>query len=128
MAASIRTDDARRLVVAQLTGTFGLEDVVALVKDARELAHARGYALLYDLSQATPGDISMGDVYFLPRRLPVLSGPAALKSRAALVYPKAFEYFARFWETAFNNMGLRAKAFEERAAALAWLDSAGDEP
>ena len=117
----LEIDDARQLVVATIEGPFGKDEVLDIVGRARAEAHARGYALLYDFSAASPGGISMGDIFWMPRRLPELAGATAARVRAALVHPPQFAEFARFWETAFTHSGLRARAFTDRAEAIEWL-------
>lgn len=118
---SARLDRERRLVVSTLAGPVHATDVTEMVAHARELAAREGYDLLYDLSAATLGDISHGDVFWMSRTIPALKDMQLRRQRVALVYPPANEPFAHFWETAFSNSGIVARAFPDQASALDWL-------
>jgi hypothetical protein len=122
MPQRVEPDRARRLVVARLEGAATREEVIEMVKAARAMAHDRGWNILYDMRGATVSDISPGDIFWLPRRLDVLNQPEASLVRVAGLHdPGERASLARFWENAFSNAGLQARAFTDEAAALAWL-------
>lgn len=121
MPYEVQLDPARRLVVVTITGAVHAQDVGAAVMQAREQAVRHDYDLLYDMRAAQLGDISMSDLFFMPRRLEVLKTSTAGQHRVAVAYPVGQEKFARFWETTFANAGLQARAFTELEAAYRWL-------
>jgi hypothetical protein len=102
-------------------GRFGASDLEPLIVASRGMAVARGWNILWDMREAEPGDISGAQLFWLPRRNPALTDPAASRIRGACLYPPAFAAFARQWETSFRNIGLQARAFEDEAEAVAWL-------
>ena len=121
MPYEIRLDAPRGLVVVTLEGALHAKDVAEAVMKAREQAVEHDYDLLYDMREAKLGDISMSDLFFMPRRLDVLKTSTAGQHRVAVAYPLGQEKFARFWETTFANSGLQARAFTELEAAYRWL-------
>ena len=121
MPYSISVDERRHLVIVVVEGVVDAAQAMPMVTQARATAAGRGFNILYDFHAAMPGDIKTGDVFWFPRRIPALGTAAARRTRIALLYPAAQTEFARFWETTFQNAGLNARAFEEEAAALAWL-------
>ena len=120
---TIAADDAHALVVATVAGPLTADVVASVVSATRSLAHERGFNILYDMREALPGEVAPADLFWMPRRLPQLKAPEARRVRTALVYPESFPALARFWETAFTNSGLLAKAFTSDEEARAWLRS-----
>ena len=123
MAFDVQAEEARRLVVVTVKGTYDGKSVLEMVTAAREAATARGWNILYDMTRATPGDMTSAELYWLPRRVPVLGAPEAGRIRVAVVHSPAHAALAEYWETTFRNTGLQARAFSEDAAAVAWLRS-----
>jgi hypothetical protein len=85
------------------------------------VANPKRFNLLYDLRGATPGDLQKPDVFWFARNLPPLPESAAWGLRIAALHQSPQRDFMHFWETAFKNVGLSAKAFEDEAEAFAWL-------
>ena len=125
MPYAIRVDEGRHVVIVEAVGMIDTATATPMVTEARATAAARAFNILYDFRAAVPGDLKTGDVFWFPRRIPALAKPEARRVRIALVYPEAQREFARFWETTFQNAGLRARAFEDEAAAYTWLEEAG---
>jgi len=121
----IRVDEGRNVVIVEAIGNIDAATATPMVTEARAAAAARAFDILYDFRQAAPGDLKAGDVFWFPRRIPALAKPEARRVRIALLYPEEQREFSRFWETTFQNAGLRARAFDEEAAAFAWLAEAG---
>jgi hypothetical protein len=122
---AIRVDEARHVVIVAAAGNIDAATATPMITEARATAAARGFDILYDFRAAIPGDLKTGDVFWFPRRIPALAKAEARRVRIALVYPESQREFARFWETTFQNAGLRARAFDDETAALTWLDEAG---
>ena len=120
MSHEVRADEGRRLVLAVAGGRLEAEEVARMVSGARELAAARGWNILYDLRAVQPGAM-LADLFWLPRRLPALTAPGAGRTLIACLHTPQFADLARYWETTFRNAGLQARAFEDEAAAVAWL-------
>jgi hypothetical protein len=120
MAYSAHLDEKLELVVVTAQGNLQSSEVAEMVTRARELSSASGWNILYDMAGASVGDISTGELYWMPRKLPALRHGAG-KVRVALLYSPKFEDLARFWENAFRNAGLKAQAFSDRDKALKWL-------
>ena len=108
-------------VLVAVRGALAVDDVMAMVTEARALSDKDGLPILYDMSEATPGDVSKSDLFWMPRNLGVLKSPWARRVRVALLHPAKHAESAQFWETSFRNLGLDVKAFTERGEALAWL-------
>lgn len=125
MPHTIRVDERRLLVIVEAIGPIDAGSLTPMVTEARSTAAAHGFNILYDFRDARPGDIKTGDVFWFPRRIPALAKPEARRVRIALLYPMDQRDFARFWETTFQNAGLRARAFEKEAEADAWLAGEG---
>ena len=123
MAYAVQADEARRLVVVTVKGTYDSKSVLEMVSAARENAQARGWHILYDMRAAHPGDMSSAELYWLPRRAPVLGHPEAARIRVAVIHPPEHAALAEYWETTFRNTGLQVRAFTEETAAVAWLRS-----
>lgn len=121
MDFGIQADDARRLVVVTVSGSFDAKSVAGMVSRARELAVARRWGILYDMRAALPGGMGSAELYWMPRRLPALQAAEAARIRVAVLYPPDHAGLAEFWETTFRNANLQARAFAEESAALDWL-------
>ncbi|MGZ5080668.1 MAG: STAS/SEC14 domain-containing protein [Usitatibacter sp.] len=104
-------------------GGFDAKAAFEMVSRARELSAARGWNILYDMKAAVPGDMSHGQLFWMPRKLPALREPSAAKFRVAVVHASPHAALAEFWESAFRNAGLQARAFEDESAAIDWLRS-----
>ena len=109
------------LVGVDVQGALTLDEVAALVTEARALSDKTGFPILYDMSGAVPGEVTKSDLFWMPRKLGVLSSPWARRVRVALVHPPTHTEDAQFWENSFRNLGLDVKAFTERAAAVRWV-------
>jgi hypothetical protein len=121
----VSADEARRVVIVTVTGEVDAALTKAMVTEARALANPKGFNLLYDLRGATPRNIEKPDVFWFARSLGPQPGQAAWRLRIAALHMPTQRDFMHFWETAFNNVGLAAKAFEDEAEAFAWLAEGG---
>lgn len=108
-------------VVVSVSGSLTLPEVTDMVSAARALSDRAGVPILYDMSGATPGNVSRSDLFWMPRKLPVLGSPWARRVRVALVHPPEHSDDAGFWENSFRNLGLDVKAFTDRDQAVGWL-------
>jgi hypothetical protein len=91
-----------------------LQEIIALGRRHRTLR------VLADCA-ALQGGHSVVDLYFLADSLKSMEEASGMKE--ALLLPRSPEsaQAVAFWETICRNRGLRARAFQDRAAALAWL-------
>jgi len=121
MAYTISVAPEGGLVGVDARGELTLDEVAAMVTEARALADETGYPILYDMSGALPGEITKSDLFWMPRKLGVLNSPWARRIRVALVHPATHTENAQFWENSFRNLGLDVKAFTDRATAVAWV-------
>ena len=121
MSYDVQPDEARRLVIVTVRGTFDGKSLGEMVTAARVTASARGWHILYDMSAAKPGELGSADLYWMPRRVPALGVPEAARIRVAVIHPPDYAALANYWETTFRNTGLQAQAFTEKSAALDWL-------
>lgn len=94
-----------------------------MTTQARKVAAENGLPLLYDIRGAHAGKVESTDIFWMPRTIPVLQEPAAARVRVATLHDASQRPLVHFWETAFRNAGLNARAFEDEEAALAWLKS-----
>ena len=118
---TIEVDETRRLVTVTVTGVVDVSVAKPMVAAARGAAGPRNFNILYDFRTAIPGDVKNTDLFWIPRTLPGLQEPSARQLRVALLHRAAQRSLAQFWETTFTNVGLQARAFEDDAAAFAWL-------
>jgi hypothetical protein len=118
---AIAFDESRGLVRVTVIGVVDANLAPTMVAEARAAAMDRGFNILYDFLQATPGNVGTGDVFWYPRKIPVLAGQEARRVRIAVLHRPEVAPLMAFWETAFTNAGLTARAFESEAQALAWL-------
>ena len=121
MPFRLEDDASRRLVRVTLEGRYDKPEIDAMVGAARAASAKNGWNILYDMREAKPGDVGPADVFWMPRKHPALKEAAASTVRVATLNDGKFADIAVFWETTFRNAGLRARAFTDEAAALAWL-------
>ena len=121
MAFKISLDGERRVVDVVMTGIVDISTAPVMVTEARSVAAENGFNILYDFRNARPGDVKNTDVFWYPRNIPALAKSNAGRTRTALLHTPAARELAHFWETTFRNVGLQASAFEDEAAAYAWL-------
>ncbi len=126
MPFRLEDNAAGRFVRVTLEGRYEKAEIEAMVGAARAASAKNGWNILYDMRAATPGAVGPADVFWMPRKHPALKGAAASSVRVATLNDVKFTEIATFWETTFRNAGLRARAFTDEAAALAWL--AVDQP
>ncbi len=107
-------------VVAVLTGTPTPGEIHAMFQDIRRRASQGAPRALVELQvQACLGTVDTLDVI---QDLPRLGFPPGY--RIALLATAAFMYSsAEFAETVAVNRGIPVRTFEERGAALSWLDA-----
>ncbi len=117
----VREDEARAIVMVVAHGRIDQPLAVEMVTAARKASLARGWNILYDLRDSTPGDMSSGALFWMPRQVGALQGAQARRTRVALLHPLQFAAMATYWEDAFGNAGLTARAFTDEAGAVAWL-------
>ena len=117
----ISADEARRVVIVTVTGPVDAALTKAMVIEARAAANPKRFNLLYDFRGAVPQGLEKPDLFWFARSLPMGNQPGTLQLRIAALHSPTERDFMHFWETAFNNVGLPAKAFEDEAEAFAWL-------
>lgn len=118
---SLTVDDRNRAVVVLLTGVVDSELGVEVTTQARAEAGRRGYNVLYDVRRADVSAVGNADVFWWARNIPSLTTAEAKRIRAAVIHTPEQRPLAQFWENTYRNMGLQACAFEDEAAAFAWL-------
>jgi hypothetical protein len=121
MSYSIRIDAERRVVFVVVSDVFNAASAPQMTTEARNAAAASGFNVLYDIRCVVSGKLENADVFWWPRKIPVLQGPEARRIRAAVLHGPAHRAIVQFWETAYRNVGLQASGFEDEAAALRWL-------
>ena len=121
MPFRVEEDPARRIVRVTLQGVFDKPEIEKMVTRAREVSASKGWHILYDMRDAEPGKMSPAEVFWFPRQHPSLQTAAAATVRVATIYDEKFAAMATFWENAFRNAGLQARAFTDEAEALQWL-------
>jgi len=121
MTYTVGASPAEDAVLVVVEGPVVVAQVAAMVNEARALSDRLGLPILYDMSRATPGDVSKSDLFWMARNLPALKSPWARRVRVALVHPEEHVEDARFWETSFRNLGLDVRAFTRRDEAERWL-------
>ena len=121
MAFRVEEDAARRIVRVTLQGVFDKPEIEKMVTAAREASAKNGWNILYDMREAEPGKMSPAEVFWFPRQHPSLQSAGAATVRVATVTDEKFAAMATFWENAFRNAGLQARAFTDEAAAVQWL-------
>jgi hypothetical protein len=118
---TVRTDAAQRVVRVDVSGKFDAAEAPRMTTDARAAAAQSGFNVLYDIREARAGKLENTDLFWLPRNVPALKDPKASRVRVATLFVECQRSIVEFWETAFRNVGLNARGFEDEAAAIAWL-------
>jgi hypothetical protein len=121
MPFRVEEDPERRLVRVTLEGRYDKAEIEAMVKRARAASTKNRWNILYDMRGASPGAMSPADLFWMPRKHPALRSVDAPSVRVAALHDGKFPEVAAFWENTFRNAGLRARAFTDEAAAMAWL-------
>jgi len=120
---TIKIDTVRNVVRVLVSGIFDAEEAPRMTTEARRAASDSGLNILYDLRSASSCKLENSDIFWWPRTIPALKTPGATRVRVATVYVPAQKPTVDFWETAFRNVGLAVRAFEDEDAALGWLTS-----
>ena len=124
MPYTISVDTAQKVIRVLVSGVFDASEAPAMTTDARKAAAEHGFhKILYDVRVAKTGKVENSDLFWLPRTVPVLKDPKAARIKVATVHVAAQRPLVEFWETAFRNVGLSARGFEDEQAALAWLST-----
>jgi hypothetical protein len=118
---TITIDTMQRVVRVLVSGIFDAEVAPRMSAEARANAAQSGLNILYDMRQASCGKLENSDIFWLPRTVPALKDPNAPRVRVATVFVVAQRPLVEFWETAFRNVGLTARAFEDEKDAIGWL-------
>jgi hypothetical protein len=121
---TIKIDTVRRVVRVLVSGIIDAEEGPLIATDARRSAGESGLNILYDVRTARPGKLENSDIFWWPRTIPALKDPQAPRVRVAAVYVPPQRPIVDFWETAFRNVGLAARAFESEDEAIGWLTGA----
>ena len=121
MPYTIKIDTVRKVVRVLVSGIFDAEEAPRMTTEARRAASDSGLNILYDIRGARAGKLENSDIFWWPRTIPALKSPGAARVRVATVYVAAQKPIVDFWETAFRNVGLAVRAFEDEDAALGWL-------
>ncbi len=113
-------DDELKLVrviaYGDLTKSLGKE----IITEARKLAAASRYGILYDVRNATVR-VALAEWFFLPRELEVLqTQPTRSVKVAVLIPPEQMEEY-KFYENVTSNIGLSVKIFLDEDEAIAWM-------
>jgi len=126
----ITVDTEHHLVRVLVSGVFDAEEAPRMTTDARRIASEHQLQrILYDVRVARVGKLENSDLFWLPRNVPALKDPKAARVRVATVFVDCQRPVVEFWETAFRNVGLKARAFEDEEGAIAWLNNAsGSDP
>ena len=118
---TITIDTVRRVVRVLVSGIFDADHAPAIATEARRTAGESGLNILYDVRGASPGNLENSDIFWWPRTIPALKDPHAPRVRVAAVFVAPQKPIVDFWETAFRNVGLSARAFESEEDAIGWL-------
>ena len=121
MPYTIKIDTVRKVVRVLVSGIFDAEEAPRMTTEARRAASDSGLNILYDLRSAHSCKLENSDIFWWPRTIPALKAPGATRVRVATVYAASQKPTVDFWETAFRNVGLAVRAFEDEDAALGWL-------
>ena len=121
MAYRVEDDPSHPVVRVTVEGGYDKAEVEAMVARAREASSRGARPILYDMRRASPGDMTPAEVFWLARQHPALQSADAATIRVAGLHDARFAAVATFWENAFRNSGLQARAFTDEADALRWL-------
>ena len=121
MEFSVRIDLDRGIVIVDAVGALTRSGTVKMVGAARAAGASKGgLPILFDLRQASPGELSKADLFWMARNTPALRDGHS-KVRIGTLFPAQHGGTARFWEDSYRNAGLDARAFEDEEEALDWL-------
>ena len=123
MPYTIKIDTVRKVVRVLVSGIFDAEEAPRMTTEARRAASDSGLNILYDFRSARSCKLENSDIFWWPRTIPALKAPGAARVRVATVFVGTQKPIVDFWETAFRNVGLAVRAFEDEDAALGWLNS-----
>ena len=124
MPYEIAVDTVRKVVRVLVSGVFDAEEAPRMTTDARRVAAEHGlHRILYDVRVARAGKLENSDLFWLPRNVPALMDPKATRVKVATLFAKPQCALMEFWETAFRNVGLPVRGFQDEAAALDWLEA-----
>jgi hypothetical protein len=118
---TVNVDTAKRVVRVLVSGKFDAAEAPQMATDARTAAAECGFNVLYDIREASAGKLDTQDLFWLPRKVPVLKEPGASRVRVATVFVEPQRSIVEFWENAFRNVGLNARGFLDEEAAIEWL-------
>ena len=121
MAFRVEDDGPHRIVRATVEGEYDRDEIERMVGQGREASARTSWNILCDMRSARPGKMSPAEVFWLPRQHPSLRAAGASTVRVATVHKPEHAAIAAFWENAYNNAGLQARAFTDESAAIAWL-------
>jgi len=123
MDYEVAIDHENKIVCAICRGTLDMTDAMSVVKDVRSRAFELSYAVLYDVTEASP-KISFAQAYTFPRDIKNLyTDPKHRYGKAAIVCtPGKDETFWKFLETTARNAGVLVKVFQDKSEATEWLD------
>jgi len=121
MAYRVEEDAAHRVVRVVVDGEYDRGEIERMVGEGREAAARTNWNILCDMRRARPGRMTPAEVFWIPRQHPSLRAPGASTTRVATVHKPEHSAIAAFWENAYTNAGLQARAFTDEAAAIAWL-------
>jgi hypothetical protein len=120
----IAVDTTHQIVRVLVSGVFDAEEAPRMTTDARRIAAERGLEkILYDVRVARAGRLENSDLFWLPRNVPALKEPKAPRVKVATLFIEPQRPIIEFWETAFRNVGLSVRGFQDEEAALDWLAS-----
>ncbi len=121
MEFSVQIDSKHGVVRAVAVGPLTRVGTQRMVTAARAAGRTHGgMPILYDLRDATPGQISKSDIFWMARESPALRDGHAMM-RIATLFPAHHGDTARFWEDSYRNAGIEARAFESEEEAIEWL-------
>ena len=119
----ITLDRERGLVHVRASGEFDTKLGMELITDARKAAAQNRYNILCDVRESS-AVVSLGDWYFLPRRLAAyMDWKTRYIKTAIVVIAGSQEKVYRFFENVASNIGLNIKIFLREEEALEWLEA-----
>jgi hypothetical protein len=118
---TITLDHERGLVRVYAQGEFDGKLGEELITNARKKAAEHQYNILCDVRESR-AVVSLGDWYFLPRRLAAYKNRETRTVRTAIVVSTGRqEKVYRFFENVTSNLGLKIRIFLHEEDALEWL-------
>ena len=123
---TITLDHERGLVRVHAQGEFDAKSGEQLITDARKTAAEHQYNIVCDVRESR-AVVSLGDWYFLPRRLAAYRDRNARTVRTALVVSAGGqEKVYQFFENVTSNLGLNIRIFLHEEDALEWLGATSE--